>query len=104
MSLILLFIMIHQVPMSLILLFIMIHQVPMGLILLFIMIHQVPMSLILLFIMIHQVPMSLILIGEYWSCGWNVGFWIQRLTVRTLASVCCVLEQDTLSAVDSAVK
>ena len=28
----------------------------------------------------------------------NVGFWIQMLMVQTPASVCCVLEQDTLSA------
>ena len=35
--------------------------------------------------------------GAYWSCGENVGFWMQRLTVLTKASVCSVLEQDTLS-------
>ena len=34
----------------------------------------------------------------YWSCRWNVGFWKQRLTVRTPASVCCVLEQGPLSS------
>ena len=27
-----------------------------------------------------------------------VGFWLQRLTVQIPTSVCCVLEQDTLSA------
>ena len=33
------------------------------------------------------------------SCGLDVGFWLQRLTDRTpTASVCCVLKQDTLSA------
>ena len=37
-------------------------------------------------------------IGAYWSCGLNVGFWIHRLTVLAPASLCCVLEQDTLSA------
>ena len=36
-------------------------------------------------------------IGTYWSCGYNVGFKIQRLQVRSRASVCCVREQDTLS-------
>ena len=34
-------------------------------------------------------------ISVMWLECW---FWIQRLTVRTPASVCCVLEQDTLSA------
>ena len=31
--------------------------------------------------------------------GWlECRFWIQRYTVRTSATVCCFLEQDTLSA------
>ena len=31
--------------------------------------------------------------------GWlECRFWIQRATVRTPATVCCFLEQDTLSA------
>ena len=38
------------------------------------------------------------IVRTYWSCGQNVGSWIQRLAVRTPASVCCVIEQDTLSA------
>ena len=37
-------------------------------------------------------------LGTYWSSGQNVGFLLQRLTVQILTSVCCVLEQDTLSA------
>ena len=28
----------------------------------------------------------------------SVTGWVQRLTVQTLTSVCCALEQDTLSA------
>ena len=36
--------------------------------------------------------------GAHWSCGYDADFWIQRLTVGTLTSVCCILEQDTLSA------
>ena len=36
--------------------------------------------------------------GAYWSSGYNVGFWIQRLTVQIPTSACCILEQDTLSA------
>ena len=35
---------------------------------------------------------------SYWSFGLNVGFWLQRQTVRTPATACCFLEQDTLSA------
>ena len=38
------------------------------------------------------------ILGAYWSCGENVGFWIQILTVQTPAPVCRVLEQDTLFA------
>ena len=37
-------------------------------------------------------------VGAHWSSGYNVGFWLQRLTVQIQTSVCCVLEQDTLSA------
>ena len=37
-------------------------------------------------------------LGAHWSSGKNVGFRIQRLTVQIPTSVCCVLEQDTLSA------
>ena len=36
--------------------------------------------------------------GAYWSSGYNVGFWIQRVTVQIPTSVCCVLRQDALSA------
>ena len=39
-----------------------------------------------------------LLSGAYCSCGHNVGIWIQRLTVRTPTTVCCVLEHCTLSA------
>ena len=34
----------------------------------------------------------------YWSCGQNISFWIQMLTVHIQTSIYCVLEQDTLSA------
>ena len=32
-----------------------------------------------------------------WSSGWNVDFGYKRLTVRTPASICFLLEQETLS-------
>ena len=35
--------------------------------------------------------------GAYWSCGLNVGIWIQSLSFRSPTSVCCVLEQENLS-------
>ena len=43
-------------------------------------------------------PINMHVNGAYWSCGWNVGSWMQWLTIPTPDSVCCVLEQDTLSA------
>ena len=35
--------------------------------------------------------------GAYWTCGLNVGIWIQSLSFRSPTLVCSVLEQENLS-------
>ena len=47
---------------------------------------------------VHFCYFPSVMLSAYLLCGYNVGFWIQRLTVRTQTSVCSVLEQNTLPA------
>ena len=50
-------------------------------------------------VIVTVVPVTVVVVvGAYWSSGLNVGFWSQRLTIQIPTSVCCVLEQETLSA------